>query len=805
MKQKYNVTGMTCAACQANIDRRVKKLDGVKSVDVNLLSNSMTVEFNEDVVGDSEIIAAVTEIGYGASLYGEKKEDKNENSTETERKNMLKRLISSVILMIPLMYIAMGHMMGLPMPHMPDIANAITQMLLTILVIFINRKFFIVGSKALVKLSPNMDSLVMTGSGAAFIYGVITIYRMAYGDSSGVHDLYFESSAMILTLVTVGKYLESRSKAKTTSAIDKLIDISPKTATVVRGDKEVTLLASEIRIGDIISVRPGEAVAVDGRVVSGHGWLDQSAVTGESIPVEKKEGDEVICATINKNGSFRFEATRVGEQTTISQIIKMVEDAGSSKPKIARLADKVSGIFVPVVMAIALVTFIVWMAMGYGVDHALSLAISVLVISCPCALGLATPVAVMVGTGRAASLGILVKSAEVLETLHTIDTVVLDKTGTVTEGAPKVTDIYAIDTESELLTLAYSIESSSEHPLGQAVCRYAKEKGIAKAEISDFQNLPGRGIKALYNGKTALGGNLAFIQEEGITVPDIPAYSKEGKTPLIFALDGKVIGVIAVADTIRPDSREAVAEFKKQNIDVIMLTGDNNDTARTIAEKAGIERVISDVMPADKEKCISDLKAKEKQVVMIGDGINDAPALVRADVGIAIGQGTDIAIDSADIVLMKSTLTDAVKAVGLGKAVIKNIKMNLFWAFFYNVLGIPLAAGVLFLPFGIKLDPMIGAAAMSLSSVCVVTNALRLYNFSKTKKKGNKEMTKTLKVEGMMCPRCKAHVEKALMAVEGVAEAVADLDTNTATVTLNADVATETLAKAVTDAGYTVL
>ncbi len=805
MKQKYNVTGMTCAACQASVDRRVKKLEGVKSVDVNLLGGSMTVEFDESVIGNSEIIAAVTEIGYGASLYGEKTENKGENSVEAERKNMLKRLISSLALMIPLMYIAMGHMMGLPMPHMPDIANAITQMLLTILVIFINRKFFIVGSKALIKRSPNMDSLVMIGSGAAFVYGLITIYRMAYGDNGGIHNLYFESSAMILTLVTVGKYLESRSKAKTTSALDKLIDLSPKTATVIRGDKEVTLLASEIRVGDIIAVKPGEAIAVDGTVISGHGWVDQSAVTGESIPVEKKEGDEVISATINKNGSFRFEAKRVGEQTTISQIIKMVEDAGSSKPKIARLADKVSGIFVPTVIGIAIVTFIIWMLMGYGVDHALSLAISVLVISCPCALGLATPVAIMVGTGRAASMGILIKSAEVLETLHTIDTVVLDKTGTVTEGAPKVTDVYAIDTESELLTLAYSLEASSEHPLGQAVCRFAKEKGIEKEDISDFENIPGRGIKATYKGKTALGGNSAFMHEEKITLDAIPAYSKEGKTPLIFALDGNIIGVIAVADTIRPDSRDAVESFKKQNIDVIMLTGDNSDTARSIADKAGIEHIISDVMPADKEKCIADLKAKGKHVAMIGDGINDAPALVRADVGIAIGQGTDIAIDSADIVLMKSTLTDAVKAVGLGKAVIKNIKMNLFWAFFYNVLGIPLAAGVLFLPFGIKLDPMIGAAAMSLSSVCVVTNALRLYNFGKIKNKGDKEMTKTLKVDGMMCPRCKAHVEKALMAVEGVALAEADLETKTATVTLNAEVATETLAKAVTEAGYTVL
>ncbi|MBR6514871.1 MAG: cadmium-translocating P-type ATPase [Clostridia bacterium] len=802
MKQKYSVTGMTCAACQANVERRVSKIEGVNKVDVNLLSGSMTAEYDEALTGDAEIIAAVTEIGYGASLYGQNNTKQN-NYAENERTGMWLRLIASVIIMIPLMYIAMGHMWGLPMPYMPDIANAVTQMLLAILVIFINRKFFIVGSKALVKLSPNMDTLVMIGSGASFIYGVITLYRMAYGDTSGTHDLYFESAAMILTLVTVGKYLEARSKAKTTSALDKLINLSPKTATVVREDKEVTVLASDIRAGDIIIVKPGEAIAVDGVVLSGNGWVDQSAVTGESIPVEKKEGDDVICATVNKNGSFKFRATRVGEETTISQIIKMVEDAGSSKPPIARLADKISGIFVPIVIAIALVTFIVWTIMGKGVDFSLNLAISVLVISCPCALGLATPVAIMVGTGRAASLGILVKSAEVLEALHSIDTVVLDKTGTVTEGTPRVTDISGDG--AELLRLAYSLESKSEHPLGQAVCRYAEEKGITKEEITDFENIPGRGIKAIYQGKKALGGNSAFMSEAGIEMTDIPAYAKEGKTPLIFALDGKVLGVIAVADTIRPDSREAIESFKKQGIDIIMLTGDNSDTAKAIAEKAGIEHIISDVMPGDKESCISRLQAEGKRVAMIGDGINDAPALTRADVGIAIGAGTDIAIDSADIVLMKSALTDAVTAIDLGKAVIRNIKTNLFWAFFYNTLGIPLAAGVLFIPFGIKLDPMIGAAAMSLSSVCVVTNALRLYNFSKTKKKGNKEMTKTLKVDGMMCPRCKAHVEKALMAVEGVAEAVADLDAKTATVTLNTEVATEVLNKAVTDAGYTVL
>lgn len=806
-KEKYNITGMTCAACQANIDRRVRRIDGVSGVEVNLLANRMTVEFDGSKTNNDEIIAAVTEIGYGTSLYGT--EGKNrENKTEDECEQMLTRLISSVILMIPLMYIAMGHMMGLPMPQMPHIANAITQMLIAIAVIFINRNFFISGSKALIARSPNMDTLVMIGSGASFVYGVIVIYRMAYGDMSGIHDLYFESSAMILTLVTVGKYLEARSKAKTTNALDKLMDLAPKTATVLRADKEVTIPASKIAVGDIVIVRPGEGIAVDGRVVYGNGWVDQSAVTGESVPVEKNIGDEVISATINKNGSFRFEATRVGEETTISQIIRMVDEAGSTKAPIARLADKISGVFVPIVIGIAVVTFIIWMLAGKSLDFALSLGISVLVISCPCALGLATPVAIMVGTGKAASYGILVKSAEALETLHRIDTVVLDKTGTITNGTPKVTDILTVSgNENDLLSVAASLEAASEHPLAKAVCDHALEKGTAKTEVSDFINIPGRGIKASLEGKTVIGGNLALINEEGIEVSSeyIEKYANEGKTPLIFAVDKQVIGIIAVADTIRPDSRQAIEDFKKRGIHVIMLTGDNSVTAKAIQHQAGIDEVISDVMPKDKEECIRRLQHGGKRVAMIGDGINDAPALTRADIGIAIGAGTDIAIDSADIVLMKNSLADAVTAIDLSKAVIKNIKMNLFWAFFYNILGIPLAAGALYLPFGIKLNPMIGSAAMSLSSVCVVTNALRLYNFGKNKTNGDKKMTKTLKVDGMMCMHCKAHVEKALSAVEGVESVAVDLEAKTATVTLTAEVADAVLAKAVTDAGYTVL
>ncbi len=807
-KQKYNVTGMTCAACQANVEKRVKHIQGVTACNVSLLSNSMAVEFDEAITNDSEIIASVIGIGYGATVFGTEKKTED-NRVEEERKRMFIRLITSVILMIPLMYIAMGSMIGLPMPYMPHIANAITQMLIAVVVLFINRKFFIVGSKALLKLSPNMDSLVMIGSGASFIYGVITVYRMAYGDNAGAHDLYFESSAMILTLVTLGKYLECRSKARTTAALDKLLDLSPKTATVIRGDREVTVAAADIRVGDIVVVKPGESIAVDGIVVSGSGWIDQSAVTGESVPVEKRVGDEVISATVNKNGAFRFEAKRVGEETTISQIIKMVEEAGNSKAPVARLADKVSGIFVPVVIGVAIITFIVWVLLGYGIDHSFSLAISVLVISCPCALGLATPVAIMVGTGKAASFGILVKSAAALEKLHSIDTVVFDKTGTLTNGTPRVTDILPVNNtdETELLKLAVSLEHSSEHPLAKAICDYAEEKGIELENISEFENISGRGIKAVYRGKTALAGNTALIKGEGIELSKdiITDYSTEGKTALIFAFNGKVIGVIAVADTLRSYSREVVSELKKRKIDVIMLTGDNKITAEAIREKAGIDKVIAEVMPADKEECISTLQKEGKKVAMIGDGINDAPALTRADVGIAIGAGTDIAIDSADIVLMKSTLTDVVKAVDLGRAVLRNIKLNLFWAFFYNILGIPVAAGVLFIPFGIKLNPMIGAAAMSLSSVCVVTNALRLYKFGKNKDKGDKIMIKTLKVEGMMCVHCKAHVEKALSAVEGVETAVADLEAKTATVTLTSDVADEVLKKAVVDAGYTVL
>lgn len=826
-KQDFNVSGMTCAACSANVQRRVGRCDGVSCVEVSLLTNSMRVEYDPDRTDDDKIIAAVYEIGYGASVKGEVNTDnKRDNSAEKERESMRNRLILSLALMIPLMYIAMGSMLSLPMPFFlvgteNAIISAVSQMLLSVAVIFINRKFFAVGAKALLHRSPNMDSLVMIGSGASFVYGVMVVYKMAYamghGDMASVHhhihDLYFESAAMILTLVTVGKYLEARSKAKTTSAIDKLIDLAPNTATVIRHDTEITLPVSQIVRGDRIIVKPGEAVAVDGIVLSGRGYIDQSAVTGESIPVEKSEGDEVISATLNRNGSFILEATRVGEETTIAQIVRMVEQASATKPPIARMADKISAVFVPIVMSVAVITAVVWMLLGYPFDHAFSLGISVLVISCPCALGLATPVAIMVGTGKAAQYGILIKSAEALETLHCVDTVVFDKTGTLTYGRPEVNDIYPIGiTKDELLSYAYSIEAYSEHPLASAICRYAAEKGSGRLECENIDAVSGRGIFGTINKKPIIGGNLAFMRDNGIEADEavIRGFAEAGKTPLCFALDGKLIGIIAVADKLRPESRDSIESLRDKGIRSVMLTGDNALTASAVQRELGVDEVISDLMPMDKERAVKRLKSEGRRVAMVGDGINDAPALTCADVGVAIGAGTDIAIDSADIVLMKNDPLDLLCAIELSRKVIGNIRMNLFWAFFYNALGIPLAAGVLYIPFALKLNPMIGAAAMSLSSVCVVTNALRLYGFkNKYNKeinipKGEKQMEKVLNVEGMMCVHCKAHVEKALMSVEGVTEAIADLEAKTATVKLDSDISIEVLAKAVTDAGYTV-
>ena len=872
--EKYNVTGMTCAACQANVTRCVSKLEGVEEVNVSLLANQMTVSYDESKVGEEDIIQAVEKIGYGASSLEQQpataqskggfrsewqaRQDQAMNS----QKQMKRRLISSIVLLVPLMYIAMGSMMGLPVPWFfvgmeNSLVNALAQLLLTIPVLFINRHFFQTGFKALWHRAPNMDSLVAIGSGASLVYGLFAMFRLAYGFGHGdmelvheyAHALYFESAAMILTLVTVGKYLEARSKSKTGDALGKLVDLAPKTAVVLRGGVEQTIPAEQVVAGDIVVIRPGEGIPVDGVVTEGHGYVDQAAITGESIPVEKNPGDQVISATINKNGTFQFQASKVGEDTTLSQIIRLVDEASNSKAPIARLADKVSGVFVPVVIAIAIVTAIVWLIAGIGFEFALSNAISVLVISCPCALGLATPVAIMVGTGKAAEMGILIKSAESLENLHNVDTIVLDKTGTITSGHPAVTDVLPLDrslTEEQFLAEAAAAEFGSEHPLAQAVVERAQQLGLSLPKAEAFEAVAGRGIRAKVNGREYLAGNLAFLEENHLpaTLEERSAaksvvnkLAQEGKTPLLFLRNGKLLGVIAVADTIRETSRAAIQRFNEMGLHVVMLTGDNKVTAEAIRKELGIEQAISDVLPTQKEAHIRSLQEEGHKVAMVGDGINDAPALTRADIGIAIGAGTDIAIESADVVLMKDSLDDVAAAIDLSRAVVRNIHMNLFWAFFYNVLGIPLAAGVLYPAFQLRLSPMIGSAAMSLSSVCVVTNALRLRFFKRKgtplaeksapalgashidtdnqaepveeipqepeNEKGSSEMKKVLTVEGMMCAHCQAHVQKALAGVEGVTEAVVDLESKKATVTLAQDVADQVLLDAVTEAGYT--
>lgn len=757
MNQKFNVTGMTCSACSANVEKSVKKLDGIQTVNVNLLSNSMTVEFDESLVDQSKIIDAVTSAGYGASEYvrgsqAVKQVDKVNPMIE-EQKEMKYRIIVSFLFLIPLLYVSMGHMLMLPLPMgLMGVPNAVTfaftQLLLTLPIVYVNRKYFRVGFKTLFHGSPNMDSLIAIGSAAAIIYGFFAIYRIGYGLGHGneeivkhyLHDLYFESAATILALITLGKYLEARSKGKTSEAIAKLMDLAPKTATVIREGKETEIPVEEVVIGDIILVKPGQSIPVDGIIVEGSSAIDQAALTGESIPVEKQTGDKVIAATVNKTGFFKFRAEKVGNDTTLAQIIQLVEEASSSKAPISKLADRISGIFVPVVIAIAVIAVIVWLLSGQSVEFALSIGIAVLVISCPCALGLATPVAIMVGTGKGAQNGILVKSAEALETLHSIKTVVLDKTGTITEGKPKVTDIIPLNgiEAKDLLKIAATMEKPSEHPLAEAIVEKAIEERITIQDINDFQAISGRGIVAKINGKTYYAGNYAFMHENNIQTGQVASQSDnfagEGKTPLYFAEESILLGMIAVADVVKPTSRQAIEDFKAMGIDVVMLTGDNKKTAEAIRRELSIDKVVAEVLPQDKESEVRKLQEIGHKVAMIGDGINDAPALARADVGIAIGAGTDVAIESADVVLMKSDLQDAVTAVQLSKATIKNIKENLFWAFFYNTLGIPLAAGVFFTALGWKLNPMFGAAAMSLSSVFVVSNALRL-RFFKPKNK----------------------------------------------------------------------
>lgn len=825
-KKIYDVTGMTCSACSAHVEKAVRALDGVDEVTVNLLTNSMAVTGG----ADAQVVEnAVKNAGYGASLKGEKKQEQLGTSVaEQQLKSMQHRLIISFVLLIPLMYVSMGHMVGLPLPSFLDgLPNAIsygmTQLLLTLPIVYVNRKYYEVGFKTLFHGSPNMDSLIAIGSTAALVYGIFAIYRMGYGlgiqDMALVHkyhmDLYFESAAMILALITLGKYLEAKSKAKTSEAVEKLVNLAPKTATVERNGNEQIIPIDEVAAGVIVVVRPGQSVPVDGVITEGQSSLDEAALTGESIPVDKKAGDTVIAASINKAGFFKLRATKVGQDTTLAQIIRLVEEASASKAPIARLADKIAGIFVPVVIAIAVLSGAVWLLAGQTAEFALSSAIAVLVISCPCALGLATPVAIMVGTGKGAENGILIKSGDALETAHKVNSVVLDKTGTITTGKPEVTDIIPLAiSEKELLKIAASLESSSEHPLATAIMTAAQKDGIKPEKVTQFEAVFGKGVSAVLDGESSLGGNLALLKENNIDTDKIEkqveALSSQGKTPLIFAKGGTLAGIIAVADAVKPTSAAAVAQLIKMGIDVTMLTGDNQLAAQTIGKQVGVTRVIAGVLPHQKEAEVSRLKAEGKTVAMIGDGVNDAPALASADVGIAIGAGTDVAIESADVVLMKSDLQDAVTAIRLSKAVMRNIKENLFWAFFYNILGIPLAAGVLYPIFGLRLSPMIGAAAMSLSSVCVVTNALRLKNFKPLKTenitniKETKQMRKvTISIDGMMCGHCRGHVEEALNKLNGVSATVR-LDDKNAVCTIEGDTTDEQLKQAVADAGYTV-
>ena len=880
MKERFDVTGMTCSACSSHVEKSVSKLTGVENVSVNLLTNSMQVEFDENKLDTAGIIKAVEDAGYGAAVKDEhaksgaktsgqsgSQENNGLSAVEQNVKNMKKRLIVSLIFWIPLMYVSMGHMiyqwLNIPMPPFTmnflhgnenAITYAFTQFLLLLPILIANQKYFKNGFKTLWHRSPNMDSLIAIGAGAAILYGIFAIYRIGYAMGHGdmmvihqyAHDLYFESAGTILTLITIGKYLETKSKGKTSEAITKLLNLAPKTVTVVRDGVEQVIDATDVEKGEIFLVKPGESVAVDGIVLEGKSSFDESAITGESIPVPKQEGDTIVSASMNKSGLIRAKATKVGEDTTIAQIIRLVEEASSSKAPIAKMADKIAGVFVPTVITIALITGIIWLISGATFEFAMSTAIAVLVISCPCALGLATPVAIMVGTGKGAENGILIKSGDALETAHQIDTVVLDKTGTITQGKPVVTDIICAAgknaDKTQLLQIAGSLEKGSEHPLAEAIVNYCETNSIALEKVTDFNALFGKGIEGTVSGTHYFAGNEKMMEEKGISLSteqknQIQALAKQGRTPLLFADKKQFLGIVAVADVVKPTSKEAVQKFRDYGIHVIMLTGDNEVTAQAIKEQVGIDEVIAGVLPTQKEEKISALKQAGHKVAMIGDGVNDAPALASADVGIAIGAGTDVAIESADIVLMKNDLLDAVGAVKLSKAVIRNIKENLFWAFFYNSIGIPLAAGVLYPLFQIKLNPMFGAAAMSLSSVCVVSNALRLrwvklHDAKKTQSephqdvaastiadinqhnaldnnikstnndKGESTMTTTISIEGMMCAHCQAHVEKALKEVAGVTEVTVSLENKNAVVTGDASV--ETLKQAVVDAGYEV-
>lgn len=833
MKQRFTVTGMTCAACSAHVEKAVKGLEGVEEVQVNLLGNTMSVRYHAPLTSQ-EICAAVVKAGYGATPIGEKAAPAPAAPQDEAQKHLKVRFLTSLIFLLPLFYLSMGHMMGWPIPSFfhgtqNAMVYALTLFLLTLPPLIINRAYFVGGFRSLWNRAPNMDALIAVGSSAAVLYGIVALYAIGWGLGHGdtalveryAMDLYFESAAMIVTLITLGKYLEARSKGKTGQAIARLMDLSPKTATVLRDGQEVTIPTQDVQVGDLLLIRPGSSLPVDGVVVSGVSSVDESALTGESIPVDKGEGDRVLSGCLNGAGVLTIRATQVGQDTTLSQMIALVEEAASSKAPISRLADRVAGIFVPVVMGLALLTALVWLISGHTVAQALTSAVAVLVISCPCALGLATPVAIMVGTGVGAQNGILIKSAQALEQLGKVTCVVLDKTGTLTQGKPQVTGVYPQGqlSESQLLTVAASLEYPSQHPLGQAIVAHAQ--GLTLQSVEDFQAVHGKGVTGTLQGLPFLAGNQAMMEEAGVNLSGASSLTdqlaQQGHTPLYFAQGSTPVGVIGVADTVKPTSAQAVSEFKHLGLEVVMLTGDHPVTAQAIARELGIDNVIAQVLPTEKEGHVSALQAQGHQVAMVGDGINDAPALARAEVGIAIGAGSDIALDSADLVLMKSDLLDAVTAIRLSRATLRNIKENLFWAFLYNIICIPVAAGVFFPLFHLQLSPMLASAAMSLSSVCVVTNALRLRRFRPTKStipvcgtacnagcnlKGEETtMTQTIHIQGMMCAHCVNHVTQALNAIPGVSAQV-NLESGTAVVT--GDASPETLKAAVEGAGYQV-
>lgn len=861
MQEKYNVAGMTCAACQARVQKSVSNLTGVQECNVNLLKNSMVVTYDDKNVNSGQIIAAVEKAGYGASLQQAKGKSAAQavspvDTVKKEYETMKRRVIWSFVFTIPLFYISMGHMMGWPLPGFflgteNSMIYALTLFLLALPVAIINNKYYRMGFKTLFHGSPNMDSLIALGSGASLAYGVYALYKIAWGFGYGdlamvnqfTHDLYFEGAGTILTLITLGKFFEARAKGRTSDAINKLMNLAPKKATVVRNGVETVIPAEEVEKGDILIVKAGESVPVDGVLLEGSGSVDESAITGESIPVDKQAGDKVIGATINQSGYFRMRADKVGDETALSQIIKLVDEATSSKAPIAKLADKVAGIFVPIVIGIALLAMVVWLICGATFEFAMTIAVSVLVVSCPCALGLATPTAIMVGTGRGASNGILIKSAEALETAHSVNVVVMDKTGTITQGKPVVTDLACQSgvTEDYLLQIAASLEKLSEHPLARAIVAEAEKRNTQFLPVEQFEQIPGQGIKGSIQGLACLAGNQKLLNAEGIHDEALEQLqdqmADQGKTPLFFAAAGKLIGMVAVADVVKPTSKQAIADLQTMGIEVVMLTGDHKKTAEAIRKQVGVDRVVAEVLPQDKEREVRSLQASGKKVAMVGDGINDAPALARADVGIAIGAGTDVAMESADIVLMRNDLLDVTGAIELSKATMRNIKENLFWAFFYNIIGIPIAAGCWYTAFHLKMNPMVAALAMSFSSVFVVSNALRLRFFKPkhgsavsdntaetstsvttespvqkisvkqttiNQSNGGTTMKKELMIEGMMCQNCVKHVTHALEGVSGASHVQVSLEDKKATVEVPESVTDETLKAAVTEAGYEV-